>query len=223
MTLDGNEQFPDVRAVASLVAGLRRDPRLGRLANATAYLEQPLPRDLTLETDAHEVAAMVPLLIDESDATYAAFPMAKARGYTGVSSKSCKGLYKSIVNAARCRMWNADEKTTRYFLSGEDLTTQAGLAVQQDTALAALLGVTHVERNGHHYADGFAGQNGTHAEQQAFLDAHPDLYSQGGSNVRMRVEGGRLRIHSFNAPGFASGALPDFAAMAPLALRAITT
>ena len=223
VTLDGNEQFPDVRTVATLVAGLRRDPRLRRLANATTYLEQPLPRDLTLATDAHEVAASVPLLIDESDATYTAFPMAKVQGYTGVSSKSCKGLYKSIVNAARCRMWNAEEKTTRYFLSGEDLTTQGGLAVQQDTALAALLGVTHVERNGHHYVDGFAGQNGAPAEQLAFLDAHPDLYDQSGNNVRVRVEGGRMSIRSFNAPGFASGALPDFDAMAPLALRAITT
>jgi hypothetical protein len=223
VTLDGNEQFPDVHAVAMLVAGLRRDPRLRRLANATAYLEQPLPRDMTLATDAHEIAAAVPLLIDESDAAYAAFPTAKARGYTGVSSKSCKGLYKSIVNAARCRMWNTNEKTTRYFMSGEDLTTQAGLAVQQDTALAALLGMTHVERNGHHYVDGFAGQNGGLAEQQAFLDAHPDLYCRTGNNVRVRVDGGRMSIHSFNAPGFASGALPDFDAMAPLALRAITT
>jgi hypothetical protein len=223
VTLDGNEQFPDVRAVAALAAGLRRDPRLRRLANATTYLEQPLPRDLTWAVDAHEVAASLPLLIDESDATYAAFPMAKERGYTGVSSKSCKGLYKSIVNAARCRMWNTDEKTTRYFMSGEDLTTQAGLAVQQDTALAALLGVTHVERNGHHYVDGFAGQNGAFAEQNAFLNAHPDLYCRTGDNVRLRVEGGSLRIHSLNGPGFASGAMPDFNAMAPMALRAITT
>ena len=95
--------------------------------------------------------------------------------------------------------------------------------MQQDTALAALLGMTHVERNGHHYVNGFAGQNGGPAEQQAFLDAHPDLYSRTGDNVRVRVEDGRLRIHSFNAPGFASGAQPDFDAMAPLALRAITT
>ena len=95
--------------------------------------------------------------------------------------------------------------------------------MQQDTALAALLGMTHVERNGHHYVDGFAGQNGAPAEQQAFLDAHSDLYFRTGNNVRLRVEGGRLSLRSFNAPGFASGALPDFAAMAPLALRAITT
>ena len=39
-------------------------------------------------------------------------------------------------------------------MSAEDLTTQAGVAVQQDLALATLIGATHVERNGHHYVDG---------------------------------------------------------------------
>jgi hypothetical protein len=52
-----------------------------------------------------------------------------------VSSKCCKGLYKSILNAARCKSWNAEAGGERYFMSGEDLTTQAGLAVQQDLAL----------------------------------------------------------------------------------------
>ena len=73
-----------------------------------------------------------PLLIDESDATLDAFPAARALGYSGVSSKTCKGLYKSIINAARCAAWNADAASPRFFLSAEDLTTQAGVAVQQE-------------------------------------------------------------------------------------------
>jgi len=44
----------------------------------------------------------------------------------------------------------------KIFISGEDLTCQAGLGVQQDLALGALIGVTHAERNGHHYVDGLA-------------------------------------------------------------------
>ena len=63
----------------------------------------------------------------------------------------------------------------RYFVTGEDLTCQAGLGVQQDLALGALIGVTHAERNGHHYVDGFADTPA--AEAQAFLAAHPDLYA----------------------------------------------
>ena len=98
-----------------------------------------------------------PVIVDESDADLAAFPSARALGYTGVSSKCCKGLYKSILNAARCKSWNAEAGGERYFMSGEDLTTQAGLAVQQDLALVNLLGLTHVERNGHHYSMAWRG------------------------------------------------------------------
>lgn len=39
-------------------------------------------------------------------------------------------------------------------MSAEDLTTQSGLALQQDLVLAALIGAGHIERNGHHYVDG---------------------------------------------------------------------
>ena len=61
-------------------------------------------------------------------------------------------------------------------MTGEDLTTQAGLAVQQDLALVSLLGMTHVERNGHHYVNGMADL--PRHEQDAFLAAHPDLYER---------------------------------------------
>jgi len=223
VTLDGNEQFRDVPAIASLVETLRRAVRLRRLSSATLYLEQPLPRDLTLATDVADLAAELPLLIDESDASYAEFPLARKRGYTGVSSKSCKGLYKSIANAARCVMWNSEAGAPRFFMSGEDLTAQAGLALQQDTALAALLGITHVERNGHHYVNGCAGQGAPASEQQALLDAHADLYERAGPNVRLRVRDGRLALGSLAAMGFASGSTPDFASMRALALRAVTT
>jgi len=30
-------------------------------------------------------------------------------GYCGVSPKTCKGLYKSILNRARCQQWNPAE------------------------------------------------------------------------------------------------------------------
>ena len=72
-----------------------------------------------------------------------------------------------------------------YFLSGEDLTQQAGLALQQDTALVSLLGLTHVERNGHHYVNGMAGLPA--AEQEAFLGAHPDLYERSHGAVRLGI------------------------------------
>jgi hypothetical protein len=101
-----------------------------------------------------------------------------------------------------------------WFMSGEDLTTQAGLSVQQDLALVNLLGIRHVERNGHHYVNGMAAQS--RQEQQAFLTAHPDVYEDTQGAVRLSIREGRIALGSLAAPGYASGAMPDFDEMAPL-------
>ena len=91
-------------------------------------------------------------------------------------------------------------------MAAEDLTCQAGLAVQQDTALAAFLGITHAERNGHHYVDGFA--DTPPGEARRFLAAHPDLYEAAAGTVRLKIRDGALTIGSLTQPGFASGVDP---------------
>jgi hypothetical protein len=96
-------------------------------------------------------------------------------------------------------------------MSAEDLTTQAGIAVQQDLALVNLLGVSHVERNGHHYVNGMAAQ--PEAEQRGFLAAHPDLYEHSHGAVRLKISQGRLAVGSLDCAGYASAAQPDFARM----------
>jgi len=215
VTLDGNEQFADVATIAELWRKVTAAPSLSRLAASTLYLEQPLPRVLALQTDVSGLAQSKDLLIDESDATLDAFPAARALGYRGVSSKSCKGIYKSLLNAARCAQWNAAAPGC-YFLSAEDLTMQAGLAVQQDLALASLLGLSHVERNGHHYVDGFAGQGAGAAEQQRFFAAHPNLYEMTRGSVRLAIRDGSIALGSLDIPGFASGVEPDWARLEPM-------
>src|ERR1700744_2873274 len=155
-------------------------------------------------------------MIDESDSTLDAFVKANTYGYTGVSSKTCKGIYRSLLNAARCRQFNGNTPA-RHFMSAEDLTTQAGLAVQQDLALVNLLGLTHVERNGHHYVDGFRGQGAAHHEQQAFLSAQRGLYEAGDGNVRLAIRGGLIDLSSLAAPGFATSASPEWRTLQPLA------
>jgi len=218
-SLDGNEQYADAAQVAELLARMRATPALARLAASIAFVEQPIARAVALgDTPAADLRAAgldLPVIIDESDGPLDAFERARALGYRGVSSKTCKGVYRSILNAARCARWNAAAGPGHFFMSGEDLTTQAGLAVQQDLALVALLGVGHVERNGHHYVNGMAALPA--AEQQAFLDAHPDVYERSHGAVRLRIARGRIAIGSLGCAGFASAALPDFDAMAPLA------
>src|SRR5690606_8440172 len=96
-------------------------------------------------------------------------------------------------------------------MSAEDLTIQAGLALQQDLALVSLMGIRHVERNGHHYVNGMADL--PQAEQDAFLAAHPDLYERSHGAVRVRIRDGTLAIGSLGCTGFASGAMPQWATL----------
>ncbi len=203
-SLDGNEQYEDMAGVADLWSKMKAEPRLRRLVAGILFIEQPVKRQKALAT---RVAGIdKPLVIDESDDSLDAFPRAKALGYKGVSSKTCKGIYKSLINRARCAAWG-DE----YFMSGEDLTIQPGLALQQDLALVSLLGITHVERNGHHYVNGMAGLAA--AEQDEFLAAHPDLYERRHGAVRMKINKGELAIGSLACHGYASAAMPDWNSM----------
>jgi len=211
VTLDGNEQFADVGGIAELVAGIRNRPALARLWASTLFIEQPIARNVALDSEIARAALGKPVVIDESDGELDAFQRAQARGYTGVSSKTCKGLYKSMLNAARCAAWNAAGGEARYFMSAEDLTTQPGLSVQQDLALVGLLGITHVERNGHHYVNGLAAES--EREQQAFLQAHPDLYERSHGAVRLAIRDGRIAMGSLDVAGYASAAMPDFDGM----------
>ena len=202
-SLDGNEQYEDIEGVRALWRAIEAAPRLQRLAASIVFIEQPIKRQTAFSKP---VSMEKPVIIDESDDSLDAFPRAKALGYRGVSSKTCKGIYKSLTNAARCAQWGSD-----YFMTGEDLTIQAGLALQQDLALVSLLGLAHVERNGHHYVNGMAGlPNG---EQQDFLHSHPDLYEKAHGAVRVKIAKGRMKLGSLDCPGFASRAMPDWSAM----------
>jgi hypothetical protein len=217
-TLDGNEQYADADAALELWRRVVEAPRLARLARSVLFVEQPIRRQSALAQDISSLAREIPVIIDESDDSLEAFPRARERGYTGVSSKTCKGLYKSFINAARCASWNRECRSDRYFMSGEDLTVQAGLALQQDLALVSLLGMRHVERNGHHYVNGMAAAPAS--EQSAFLAAHPDLYQRSHGAVRPLIRDGMLAIASLGCPGYASGALPDWAALPGMTLAA---
>jgi hypothetical protein len=211
VTLDANEQYADLAALQALIDRLDRDPGLGPIASRLLYIEQPMPRDITRQSPLGSLAARG-FIIDEADDSYDAFPAARALGYHGISSKSCKGLYKSVVNATRAAKWSADGGT--FFVTGEDLTCQAGLAVQQDLALGAFLGIAHAERNGHHYVDGFGDTPA--AEAQAFAAAHPDLYADAGHGIRLSIHDGDLLTGSLHATGFATSVHPDWSALRPL-------
>jgi len=211
VTLDANEQCADLAALEVLIGRLDREPALRSISSRLLYIEQPMPRDITRQSPLGSLAARG-FIIDEADDSYDAFPAARALGYHGVSSKSCKGLYKSVVNATRAAKWSAGGD--KFFITGEDLTCQAGLGLQQDLALGAFLGITHAERNGHHYVDGFG--EAPAAEAQAFAAAHPDLYADAGQGIRLNIHNGDLLTGSLHGAGFATSVHPDWSALRPL-------
>jgi hypothetical protein len=215
VSLDGNEQYEDAEGVLALWRAMQAEPRLARLNAAIAYIEQPVKRAKALDGAMGALAAARPVIVDESDGPLDAFVQAKALGYTGISTKACKGVWRSLANLARCRAWNAAEPTPRYFMSAEDLTTLAGVCVQQDLALVSAMGLAHVERNGHHFVDGFSGR--PKAEAVRFMEAHPDLYADTPRGPRLAIREGMLDLGSVvDAPGLGSAIEPDTAAMEPM-------
>ncbi len=206
-TLDGNEQFDDVEGILELWRKVAERPALARLAKSTLFIEQPIKRSVALSRSIEPLAKLKPVIIDESDGELSSFPKALELGYVGVSSKSCKGFYKSILNAARVAKLGPG-----YFMSGEDLTTLPGVSVQQDLALVSLLGLSHVERNAQHFVDGMS--FASEAEQKAFVSAHRDLYEKKNKEpARLKAPGGRIALGSLGVPGFAVGAEMDFRSM----------
>ena len=209
VTLDGNETFESAGALDAFWQSLRAEPLLNKLLQRTLLLEQPLPRRISLEESIERLDIDVPVILDESDDHPDALEEGLVLGYRGISTKSCKGLYGSLAHALRVA-----RNPQKLVLSAEDLTCQPGLAVQQDTLLAASLGVTHVERNGHHYVDGFGAA--AEAEAQDFAKAHPGLYDTQNGRVRLAVRDGRLDLTSTYASGFASAALPRWDSLTPI-------
>ena len=214
ITLDGNEQFKSIGQLLDFTDRLQRHTPLQRFWRSVLFLEQPLSREIAWDCPLQDADLGQAVIADESDGTLNAFVRARELGYRGISSKTCKGIYKSILNRARCHLWNREMGPEHFFMSGEDLTTQAGVSVQQDLALAALLGLDHVERNGHHYVKGFAGVSSREAE--SFLEAHPGLYRKVDDCVCLQIREGRLDLRSLGGPGFACNARPDFDSMAPV-------
>lgn len=212
VSIDGNEQYQDADGVLALLDGLDAAPHLDRFRRSIVYLEQPINREVSRSADLRAVAGRCPVIVDESDGTIDSFPHHAGLCYTGVSSKSCKGLYKALLNRARCANWNARDGDDRWFMTAEDLTAQAGLGVQQDLALVATLGITHVERNGHHYGRGMAAA--TAAEARAFHETFPDLYRDVGGGTYLAIRDGHVPTERLTTlPGLGGPVEPDVTAM----------
>ena len=214
ITLDGNEQYSDA---ADLLALLERvEKELGTFYGRILYVEQPMDRALSLDpalkSDLGVLAAKRPLLIDESDESLDSFSRALDLGYSGVSSKCCKGLVKALANSALA--WQHKGAGRPCFVAAEDLTAVPVVPLHQDLAHVAALGIGHVERNGHHYVRGL--DHLSAAERAWCLARHGALYRAAGQSGLLDIRGGQIAVGSLQRPGLGVDGAVDIAAMRPL-------
>ncbi|MCB1469160.1 MAG: hypothetical protein KDK08_18925, partial [Rhizobiaceae bacterium] len=68
-------------------------------------------------------------------------------------------------------------------------------------------GISHVERNGHHYFRGL--DHLPRAEAEGALAAHPDLYERKDGFIQLAISDGTLQVGSLGLPGLGSSVVPD--------------
>ena len=202
-TLDGNEQFKSITDFQSFWRSIQNDDGLRDFFGRLLFIEQPLHRDIALEDSLHEQFDQwpdrPPVIIDESDATLESLPTALRLGYAGTSHKNCKGIFKGITN--RCLIEKRAREGDKVVMSGEDLCNVGPIALLQDLAVCATLGIESVERNGHHYHSGLS--QFPQSMQEATLKHHADLYHQGSDAwPTLKIQEGRVSMESINKAPF---------------------
>jgi hypothetical protein len=209
-TLDGNENFKTFTAFRDFWQELTAEPLVSEFVKNVIVVEQPVHRSFALADEVRAVLgswhAHPPLIIDESEGRLGDLSRALTLGYSGSSHKNCKGIVKGIANA--CLLAHRRNNGVSAVLTGEDLCNLGPVALLQDLAVMALLGLQHVERNGHHYFRGLS--LWPVSWQQTALRAHSDLYEADNSGlVRLRVADGMLTLGSVNAASFGVAPLFD--------------
>ena len=104
----------------------------------------------------------------------------------------------------------------RLVMSGEDLANIGPVALLQDLAVVASLGVRSVERNGHHY---FAGLSAfPRAVQQQILTHHSDLYERTAMGwPQLSIVNGELSLESIVYSSLGVGFELDVTQFTPIA------
>ncbi|MBT5017130.1 MAG: hypothetical protein HON04_00105 [Planctomicrobium sp.] len=211
ISLDANEAFTDLKTFEKFL--VRFDRELTGMFQHVAYIEQPLPRQLTLDSTTKKsiqrLSELKPLLIDEADGTTDAYRRALNIGYDGTSHKNCKGVFKSLANFALMQQRSINGRQT--FMSAEDLQNLPLVPLQQDFTTLGILGIEHCERNGHHYNFGLSMLS--ELDRTAAIKNHPDLYIQKGDEGFLNIVNGQVHCASLQCPGFGIATEPDWQSM----------
>lgn len=208
-TLDGNEFYTSPAEFRRFWEEIRIDEQLRKfIEDGLLVVEQPLHRDVALSTEARQLfdawENRPPIIIDESDGELGSLRQALETGYVGTSHKNCKGVIKGLANACLLNHLNTQDGNKEFICTGEDLMNLGPVALLQDLAVGATIGLTHMERNGHHYV---AGLRHLPAEvQQEVVECHGDLFheheTKGGRFPSLAINQGKVNLASVNRAPF---------------------
>jgi L-alanine-DL-glutamate epimerase-like enolase superfamily enzyme len=175
LSADTNEQCESPAYVVELLRRLREQEPSAY--DVLLYLEQPTERDLRAHRfDMRELAALKPVIVDESLTGLADMELALELGWSGVALKTCKCHSMELLIAAQCHA-----RGIPYTI--QDLTNP-GLALLHSVGLGARLHpLMGVEANSRQYYPD------TSAPERA---VHPDI---------VEVKNGRVSTATLRGPG----------------------
>ncbi len=139
LTADTNEQCDSPDYIIEMLHKIREQSP--ECYERVLYIQQPTERDLTRQRhDMRELAALKPVIVDESLTDLESFDLAMELGWTGIALKSCKCQSSDMIMAAK-----ATDMGICY--SVQDLTNPS-LALIHSVGLGArLYTITGVEAN----------------------------------------------------------------------------
>jgi L-alanine-DL-glutamate epimerase-like enolase superfamily enzyme len=143
-SLDFNEKAPNVGYVLEFVRQIKQKSPAA-FARAQ-YIEQPTARDLKANRSnvMHEVAKLLPVVIDESLTELESLHLAREMGYSGTALKACKGQAEALLMGAAAQKY-------KMFLCVQDLTCPGASLIHSAALAAHVPTVAAIEGNSRQY------------------------------------------------------------------------
>jgi hypothetical protein len=127
----------------------------------------------------HKVAAIKPVVIDESLTEKEALMLAREMGYTGTALKACKGQAQALLMAAVAQKY-------KMFLCVQDLTCPGASLIHSAGLAAHVPGVAAIEANSRQYVP---------VANKGWDKRFPEIFV---------VKNGQMRTAVLNRPGLSA-------------------
>ncbi|MBY0586861.1 hypothetical protein K2X85_06775 [bacterium] len=165
-SLDFNEKCQSMEYVQAFLDRVQEQSPFA--LQRVQYIEQPTHRDLKRHgIPVHAVAAIKPVVIDESLVDFESLLRARELGYSGVALKACKGETESLLMAAAAQKFGM-------FLCVQDLTCPGASFLHSGGIAARIPGIAALEGNGRQYCP---------TGNKAWVDRFPTMFQIKDGNV----------------------------------------